>query len=706
MLSSTEMQAFVKKINLTLFNDLFAFILDTAKADHELQWNICHSCILADVNHGPGAIQEKTGFLYLGELLERYEERFGMPEADLRAIALALAFTRDLLTANMFVGRQKEDFLDKVKLAAKNDIFLTGALFLLEEGTSDWEQALWEKEYGMTEDLVFALGLFPDFNGAFDHFKPQLLRLLGSGRTVPVLGNAKLIDWFASRLITELKGRRGKDMALFRALCELPVSYVKPGSKPYEILTQNGYSPLEIACANMLTVQSQEAAGVISLSSVLTEKIAVRLFVEVLSTEETVPQEIYRFLAELYPTYAKFRIKCYGEHELLPVLEKQAEIRTPEAFICLAGIVNVSSLLFDCFDVLDSKWDKLARELPAEQYREVFCGHLNHDMNADELRTRIARYDALTGTSYVEYFYEGTSISSFGLLVEKGVIDLWQAFSESLDENGTVVRPVMLKNISRYIYGTFTLEWFRFLEKFLEHHEILDLHRFFPEHPVCFFEPVVRYSEYENWVEINFNWEFLDDGMRRQLLGWVQEYIYLRFPMQYTALLVKVLFHEPASKALSWKEQRAIFDFLLENNLFFGCEASLKQRYFSQEELEAEQKAKEAEQQEHKRQKEAQRLQGFYEEYAKTENSFGKIRKYIESNRYFKEDSLTACTVVHEHLDSVLAAREYSLDSFAFADFLQVCGKLAEYGVMDMAQAQEYIRKIKEDISHDKDNDC
>lgn len=52
-------------------------------------------------------------------------------------------------------------------------------------------------------------------------------------------------------------------------------------------------------------------------------------------------------------------------------------------------VVNVSSLLFDCFDVLDSKWDKLARELPAEQYREVFCGHLNHDMNADELRTRI-----------------------------------------------------------------------------------------------------------------------------------------------------------------------------------------------------------------------------------------------------------------------------------------------------------------------------
>ena len=53
MLSSTEMQAFVKKINLTLFNDLFAFILDTAKADHELQWNICHSCILADVRRKP-----------------------------------------------------------------------------------------------------------------------------------------------------------------------------------------------------------------------------------------------------------------------------------------------------------------------------------------------------------------------------------------------------------------------------------------------------------------------------------------------------------------------------------------------------------------------------------------------------------------------------------------------------------------------------
>ena len=300
MLSNNEMQALSQKINLELFNNLLSYILETAQASNEQRMGVSRSCLLSSSSYDPGAVQQQTGFLYLGELLERYEERYGMPVMDLRAIALALAYAADHLMDNMFVGCQKDDFLEKVKAAATNDIFLSGALYMLDEDTLSWEKALWDNEYTSTEELMFALSIFPDFSEAFIHFKPQLQKLLGKGRTVPVIGNTKLLDWFAVRLIPELKQYRGKDMSLFRAICAQPRSFVKPGSKQYGVLIENGYTALDIAYTNMMAVESQEAPGVLDRYSIVTEKIAVQLFREVLPCEEPFSQDAYSQLRELY----------------------------------------------------------------------------------------------------------------------------------------------------------------------------------------------------------------------------------------------------------------------------------------------------------------------------------------------------------------------------------------------------------------------
>lgn len=82
-------------------------------------------------------MQEEYSFLYLGELLERYEERFGMTPQDRRAIALALGYTTSIATDGMFVGSQRADFIQSVRRNAPGDIYLTGALYLLHEGQSD-----------------------------------------------------------------------------------------------------------------------------------------------------------------------------------------------------------------------------------------------------------------------------------------------------------------------------------------------------------------------------------------------------------------------------------------------------------------------------------------------------------------------------------------------------------------------------------------
>ena len=100
-----ELSAYSAKINLPLLDSITAFVLDTAEASRAQRAELHRQCPFLTRASGE-VFQEKYGFLYLGELLERYEERFGMTVPDLRAIALALAYTRSLTTPEMFVGPQ------------------------------------------------------------------------------------------------------------------------------------------------------------------------------------------------------------------------------------------------------------------------------------------------------------------------------------------------------------------------------------------------------------------------------------------------------------------------------------------------------------------------------------------------------------------------------------------------------------------------
>ena len=209
-----ELNAYKSKVNLELFNDIVAFVLDTTEATHTQRAALFQRCPF--LYRQSGQFQEKYQFLYLGELMERYEKRFGMSLRDLRAIALALGFTKDLTTDEMFVGSQKEDFLKKVRQNSDCDIYLASALYLLYEGQSgmtERELKLTSVNYDSTEDLLFVIGLFQDHERAFLQFKTQLLRLVGRERTMPVIGNMTAWNWFITWLAPNLKTSRGKDMA-------------------------------------------------------------------------------------------------------------------------------------------------------------------------------------------------------------------------------------------------------------------------------------------------------------------------------------------------------------------------------------------------------------------------------------------------------------------------------------------------------------
>lgn len=708
MTLQTELHVYGAKINLPLFNHIVAFVLDTAEATRTQRADLRRQCPFLTQASGE-AFQEKYGFLYLGELLERYEERFGMALPDLRAIALALAYTRNLTTPEMFVGPQRADFLREVRRAAGGDIYLSGALYLLDEGrdgATDRELELTGAEYRSTEDLLFVLGLFRDRERAFLHFKPQLLRLLGKGRTMPILGNTTALNWLVAWLTPRLKAARGKDLALFRALCTLPVSHVKPGGKPHDALLAHGWTPLEIAYANMMAVLSQAVDGALQKDSIVSEKIAVTLFHEALSCDAPLTRETYDQLTPVYRLYERFSIKCYGFEGLRQALEEGTRIQNAGAFLWFSSLVSIYSPLFSGFDIMDSKWDSLADALEPDKYIPLFEECLDGDMTQAEIQLRLDRYRELTGKDYTGIYWGGSRGRRFGLLVDQGILDPWSLFRDSLTEDGQVDKPEMIAHVWEYARSVKTPQAYRFMEKFFSEYGVGDLEQFFGYHHRDFLDGLTKRGNYGSGpMALTLRRDYLDDGGHRQLLQWLEEYMFAYQPDKYLELPVAILRDEFAAGLFTAEEQRELFDLAAENpGTHQGILNELKRRYLTKDELQARRDAEAAarvEAEQRQREALAQEIRDKYAELL--DGTFQSAVKFLDEYKYYRDKRPIACRVLREHLDGLLEALDYALDSREATRFLYVCDKLVQEKAMGFSEAQSCIMKVKERDAHDTD---
>lgn len=115
-------------VDISLLQQMKHLLFTLSSEDKQFTERQRNSLFGQDVPVSP--MEEQYGLNYPGEVLERYEERCGGGERQMRAIMLALAEGKNFLEGSMFVGRQLEQFLRKVRLRAEGDFYLSCALFL------------------------------------------------------------------------------------------------------------------------------------------------------------------------------------------------------------------------------------------------------------------------------------------------------------------------------------------------------------------------------------------------------------------------------------------------------------------------------------------------------------------------------------------------------------------------------------------------
>jgi len=159
-----------KKINLNLLSDFMHCIIchsDSKDAltimNNRLSRSIYHFYLTSKEN----IFLSSHNLLYIGEFLVYYNEKGFYSKEDFRAIALALAHTKELQNDSMFHDTQLDDFMHKIAsyLEQEFDIYLAVALYQLTPNIEVQNlllKSIAEAHYNNATDCIFSLMLYPD----------------------------------------------------------------------------------------------------------------------------------------------------------------------------------------------------------------------------------------------------------------------------------------------------------------------------------------------------------------------------------------------------------------------------------------------------------------------------------------------------------------------------------------------------------------
>lgn len=673
---------FQKDIDLTLYHAFAELVVQTAQdGEARILYRQLEARQIWQEDQNVSSYFEAYSLRYPGEVLERFEEKLGADMRILRALALALGYTRQCQADTMFVGNQRNDFLQKLRRTAGTDVYLQGALYLLESDAPQRRARLEElaaREYARTEEVLFVLSLFDDTEAGYQAMRPQLTRLLGPDRTLPLKWNFGVLEWFIRFYAEEAKRYRGKSDLVLRTLLKLPYMNMKPDSREFSVLHTAGYSMEEITLANSLAVWADRIPGRLSSKGITAEKIAAACVRMLLNRPDDLPEEIYAYISWLFQVYKKFEVRYEGYQDLWEAIQTGLAPTAPQTILWMNQTIKRQFPYR--FDVFDPRYDILANELSNEEYAELFTVQMLRSRAAIPLRRWLTRYQALTGVEYIEYFNKRhwLTLRSFVLLVERKEINLWQFFEQ---HKGDGARAHPLELLEEYALKISSWRCFRFAQKLFSQYTFSQLQEIFGDN-FYFHQKFVKKESYYNKKVQSFSMvrPFLTAEQHRQLYDWLDASLFQTEPEYYDSFVLCALKAPVIQRIYDKPLLASVLRQLLTHDACGGYEVNqLKERFYSKEEMEADRKATAEQEEQEKERQWQQQVMKCQEKLASCYNGSAESLIQFMHGYHFGEIRKAALGMVYEKLLEWPAGCAQTLEAAEMWKFFELCGSLVMY---------------------------
>ena len=704
---SARCKAYAGQFNTDLFNSAVQLAISTTEAPKQVKE------VQRKLNRLPwygrkdaAAFFEPHGIRYFGELLERYGEKLGNDLANTRAVALAMGWCAPLLTENMFVGKQRHDFMKRL-VGMTDDLYITVARYLLAEEPErrtlhDYLLAWGHKG---TEVVIFTLCALEDTADAYDALRPKLVSALSEKRTLPVLDNAGIYAWLIATCREAITACRKKDNALPRALMALSAGYVRETNPAHGKLMDAGFSRNEILYLNSMFVwEAAFGSFQVDPDSLPAEHLAADYVVSVLNAHDAQPGSVLSYVKWLLTRYFRFDIKLEKTEGLWEYISDRLDITCPETVLWM--ITELKKDYAFRFDVLDARWDILAQDLPAERYHDLFRRQLTHGGKTTEtVRAMLDKYRALTGKEYADAFesYTGYEYDAFSLLVKHGFVDLWSFFEAHRKAQR---EPYGGYSVLDYVWheaeGVKTPQAYAFWQRFFGEYRPQELSSFFRGR--AFHEAFFKRSSYSySYAEyLSFHRDFLTREENKQLYEWIDASVFAWKAEDYPKRVLSFLKSDDAYVVFDLAELKPVYDALRASNPELQELETLKSRFLTEEELAADRAEKEAKERARKQAAaEAERKKicdGMDEAFDGTLNS---IRKYMNRNDYWDSYLRYAAHHARDILSSVLDHTR-TLSRKEYRSMLHILGNMVAYDDLPVEMVLAAVQGVSIDDGQEK----
>lgn len=673
---------FQKDIDLTLYHAFAELVVQTAQdGEARILYRQLEARQIWQEDQNVSSYFEAYSLRYPGEVLERFEEKLGTDMRILRALALALGCTRQCQADTMFVGNQRNDFIQKLRRTTGTDVYLQGALYLLETDAPQRRARLDElaaREYARTEEALFVLSLFDDPEAGYQAMRPQLTRLFGPDRTLSLEWDFGVLEWFIRFYAEEAKRYRGKTDLVVRTLLKLPYMNMKPDSREFSVLLTAGYSMEEITLANSLAVWADRIPGRLLSKGITAEKIAAACVRMLLNCPDGQPEEIYAYIGWLFLVYQKFEVKYEGYQDLWAAIQTGLAPTAPRTILWMNQ--EIKKQFPYRFDVFDPRYDILASGLSKGEYAELFTEQMLRSRAAIPLRRWLTRYQALTGVEYIEYFNKRhwLTLRSFVLLVERKEINLWQFFEQ---HKGDGARAHPLELLEEYALKISSWRCFRFAQKLFSQYTFSQLQEIFGDN-FYFHQKFVKKESYYNKKVQSFSMvrPFLTAEQHRQLYDWIDASLFQTEPEYYDSFVLCALKAPVIQRIYDKPLLASVLRQLLTHDACSGYEVNqLKERFYSKEEMEADRKATAEQEEQEKERQWQQQVMKCQEKLASCYNGSAESLIQFMHGYHFGEIRKAALGMVYEKLLEWPAGCAQTLEAAEMWKFFELCGSLVMY---------------------------
>lgn len=680
-------------INIDLFNDVVFLIMETTQIDYRPIWYQLSQNNMLFKKTNNNTIQNEYKINYLGELLERYSQRIGTDIKDVRAISLALSYSKELITDNMIIGTQLVDFINNIKNLSKDDIYLKGSLYLYDKVKyASLLDEISTQNFSNIEEVIFALSLFDNISVGFDKLNSQLTYLLGNGRTMSIMENVGIYNWLIKILHPIVKNKRKKEFELFKALVSIPTGLIKEDSKTYQILVKYNYTKEDIAFLNYILLFYRSVPNTVKTRySIVEEKIAINFCANILNSKNTYNDDIYNLIQTMLDYYNRFKIKCYGFSGLREALVDAINIQNPNVFIKFYNIFYKTY----SFDILDEKWDIVYKTFKADAYRVMFDNYLLfNDYDTEQIKQRITKYEKLTNSSYLNTFFtfNWNRDNIYTKLVEKDIIDLKWFFEEYMkNENDTTI-DISLKHLEHYVEGIHYKKAFLFLKYFLslEKYNIKDTTQFGFDLRSLFNINHSWYAPSSSCKILDIERKFLSSDEQKQLLMWLEEFIFYTFPNRYMEFIKCMLDDKLVSTLFSQEDLKKLYLYCVKIDESLSSNKILRQKYLSKEELELlEKEEKEAEECQKLLKKKEMQNEIIREFNSIEQKTLENIYNFCSDYKWYSEKREFAYNVAKQYLFKGLS--KYSVTCEDIIYFNQICNLFIENNFMNIYELKTLI---------------